>query len=49
MPFISEEFKKDNFYIKLYNENNLAENSYYVESSNEAIIIDILRDVDHYI
>jgi len=49
MTFTSEEFKKENFYIKLFFENNLAENSYYIESTNEAIIIDPLKDVDHYI
>lgn len=39
----TEEFKSENFYIKLLYTKCLSESCYYVESEKEALVIDPMR------
>jgi hydroxyacylglutathione hydrolase len=45
----TEEFKSENFYIKLLYTKCLSEACYYVESGKEAVVIDPMRDTDIYV
>lgn len=44
----TEEFKSENFYIKLFYTKCLSESCYYIESEKTALVIDPMRYIIKY-